>query len=102
MASESRVNFRRLNDEIYCKHALTFGDVTNRAISEYMDDPCGEQAVAHTLAGGSTNYHTPKSNALAVEDGTLTLGRVLAGSSFLLPLESKHSAFAWNGTVLTG
>ena len=126
-AANASSRFRRLNAEILSKHALTIADVTNRAIGARMDDPCGEQAAAYTLAGGSTLYHTLHSNAQAVEDGTLTLDDVLAGSSFRLPLaaasggktdgaggpvawgrgerqalESTESAFAWDGTVLTG
>ena len=122
-----RARFRRLNDEILSKHALTLADVINRAISARMDDPCGKQAAAYTLAGGSTIAGALRSNARAFEDGTLTLDDVLAGSSFRLPLaavnddmaggpggpvvwgrgdrhrlESKNSAFAWDGTVLTG
>ena len=120
-----RARFRRLNDEILSKHALT--DVTNRAISARMDDPCGKQAAGYTLAGGSTIAGALRSNAQALEDGTLTLDDVLTGSSFRLPLaavnddrtggagglmlwgrgdrralESTDSAFAWDGTVLTG
>ena len=122
-----RARFRRLNDEILSKHALTVADVTNRAISARMDDPCGKQAAGYTLAGGSTIAGALRSNAQALEDGTFTLDDVLTGSSFLLPLaavdddraggaggpvlwgrgerqtlESKDSAFAWDGTVLTG
>ena len=115
----------RLNAEILSKHALTIADVTNRAISARMDDPCGKQAAAYTLAGGSTIHGALHSNAQAIEDGTLTLDDVLAGSSFRVPLaaanddrtggglvvwgrgdrhrlESKDSVFAWDGTVLTG
>ena len=122
-----RARFRRLNAEILSKHALTLADVTSRAIGARMDEACGEKAAAYTLAGGSTLYHTLRSNAQAIEDGTLTLDDVLAGSSFRLPLaaanddlaggvggpvlwgrgerqalESRESAFAWDGTVLTG
>ena len=115
--------FRRLNDEILSKHALIIADTTNRAIGARMDEACGQQAAAYRLAGGSTIYDTLQSNAPALADGTLTLADVLAGSSFLLAaddglagvggpvlwgrgdrhrLESKDSAFAWDGTVLTG
>ena len=122
-----RERFRRLNDEILSKHALTIADVTNRAIGARMDEACGEKAAAYTLAGGSTLYHTLRSTAQAIEDGTLRLDDALAGSSFRLPLgaanddraggpggsalwgrgdrqtlESTDSAFAWDGTVLTG
>ena len=120
-----RARFWRLNDEILSKHALILADGTHRALGERMDDPCGEQAAAWTLAGASTLYHTLRSNAQALEDGTLTLNDVLAGSSFRLPLaavnddmagggpvvwgrgerqalESTDSDFAWDGTVLTG
>ena len=122
-----RARFRRLNDEILSKHALTVADVTNRAISARMDDPCGKQAAGYTLAGGSTIAGALRSNAQALEDGTFTLDDVLTGSSFLLPLaavdddraggagglvlwgrgdrqalESTDSAFAWDGTVRTG
>ena len=122
-----RARFGRLNAEILSKHALTLADVTNRAIGARMDEACGKQAAAYTLAGGSTLYDTLRSNAPAIEDGTLTLDDVLAGSSFRLPLaavndgmapgtggpvvwgrgerqvlESTESAFAWDGTVLTG
>ena len=122
-----QARFRRLNDEILSKHALTLADVTNRAIGARMDEACGKQAAAYTLAGGSTLYDTLRSNAQALEDGTLTLDDVLTGSSFRLPLaavndsmapgaggpvlwgrgdrralESTDSAFAWDGTVLTG
>ena len=115
----------RLNAEILSKHALTIADVTNRAIGGRMDDPCGKRAAAYSLAGGSTFHDTLRSNARAIEDGTLTLDDVLAGSSFRLQLaaasgdrtgggpvvwgrgerqvlESTESAFAWDGTVLTG
>ena len=117
--------FGRLNAEILSKHALTIADVTNRAIGARMDDPCGKRAAAYTLAGGSTIHGALHANAQALEDGTLTLDDVLAGSSFRLPLaaasgdrtgggpvvwgrgdrhrlESRDSAFAWDGTVLTG
>ena len=119
--------FGRLNAEILSKHALTVADATIRAIGARMDDPCGEQAAAYSLAGGSTLYHTLRSNAQAIKGGTLTLDDVLAGSSFRLPLaaaddgmaggaggpvlwgrgerqalESTDSDFAWDGTVLTG
>ena len=115
--------FRRLNDEILSKHALIIADTTNRAIGARMAEACGQQAAAYRLAGGSTIYDTLQSNAPALADGTLTLADVLAGSSFLLAaddglaggggpvlwgrgdrhrLESKDSAFAWDGTVLTG
>ena len=120
-----QARFRRLNAEILSKHALTVADAANRTIGERMDDPCGEQAAAYTLAGGSTLSHKFQSNARTIEDGTLTLEDVLAGSSFRLPLaaanddrtgggpvvwgrgerqvlESEESAFAWDGTVLTG
>ncbi len=122
-----QARFGRLNAEILSKHALTIADVTNRAIGARMDDPCGKRAAAYTLAGGSTLHDTLRSNAPAIEDGTLTLDDVLAGSSFRLPLaavndgmapgaggpvvwgrgerqvlESTESAFAWDGTVLTG
>ncbi len=119
------LRFRRLNAEILSKHALTVADVTNRAIGARMDDPCGKRAAAYSLAGGSTLHDAPRSNVQALEDGTLTLEDVLAGSSFRLPLaaasgdragggpvvwgrgerqalESTESAFAWDGTVLTG
>ncbi len=117
----------RLNAEILSKHALTIADVTNRAIGARMDDPCGKRAAAYSLAGGSTLHDTLRSNARAIEDGMLTLDDILAGSSFRLPLaaadddmaggpgglvlwgrgdrqvlESTNSAFAWDGTVLTG
>ena len=117
-----RARFRRLNNEILSKHALTIADVTNRAIGARMADPCGQQAAAYRLAGGSTIYDALQSNAPALADGTLRLADVLAGSSFLLAaddglagggpvlwgrgdrhrLESKDPAFAWDGTVLTG
>ena len=122
-----RARFRRLNDEILSKHALTIADVTNRAIGARMDEACGDQAVTYSLAGGSTIDQALRSTAWAIEDGTLTLDDALAGSSFLLPLgaanddraggpggsalwgrgdrqtlESRNSAFAWDGTVLTG
>ena len=125
--AEIRGRFPRLNAEILSKHALTIADVTNRVISERMDDPCGEKAAAYTLAGGSTIHDTLQSNVQAINDGTLTLDDALAGSSLLLPLraandkmadrpggpvlwgqgnrhriESRDSAFAWDGTVLTG
>ena len=126
-AAEISAHFRRLNAEILSKHALTLADVTNRAIGARMDDPCGKRAAAYSLAGGSTLHDTLHANAQAVEDGTLTLDDVLSGSSFRLPLaaasggktdgaggpvvwgrgerqalESTESAFAWDGTVLTG
>ena len=122
-----QARFRRLNEEILSKHALTLADVTNRAIGARMDDPCGKRAAAYTLAGGSTIHSALYAKAQALEDGTLTLDDVLAGSSFRLPLaaasgsktdgaggpvvwgrgdrqalENTDSAFAWDGTVLTG
>ena len=122
-----RARFSRLNAEILSKHALTVADVTNRAIGARMDDPCGKQSTAYSLAGGSTLHDMLRSNAQVIEGGTLTLDNVLAGSSFRLPLaaasggktegvggpvvwgqggrqalESTESALAWDGTVLTG
>ena len=124
-AANASSRFRRLNAEILSKHALTVADTANRAIGARMEDPCGDKAAAYTLAGGSTLYDTLRSNAPAIEDGTLALDDVLAGSSFRLPLaaangdragggpvvwgrgdrqafENTDSAFAWDGTVLTG
>ena len=125
--TQIEARFRRLNAEILSKHALTIADVTNRAIGERMDDLCGENTAAYTLAGESTIYGVLQSNAQAIEDGTLTPDDVLANSAFLVPLgavtddmaggldapkfwgrgyrhklESRDSAFAWDGTVLTG
>ena len=125
--TQIEARFRRLNAEILSKHALTIADVTNRAIGERMDDLCGENTAAYTLAGESTIYGALQSNAQAIEDGTLTPDDVLANSAFLVPLgavtddmaggldapkfwgrgyrhklESRDSAFAWDGTVLTG
>ena len=123
-----RARFGRLNAEILSKHALTIADVTNRAIGARMDEACGKRAAAYTLAGGSTIHGALHAKAQALEDGTLTLDDVLAGSSFRLPLaaaandgmapgaggpvvwgrgerhtlESTESALAWDGTVLTG
>ena len=121
-----RARFRRLNNEILSKHALTIADVTNRAIGARMDDRCGQPAAAYTLAGEGTIYQALRANLPALEAGTLTLGEVLVGSSFLLPLGaanddltggsrrpvlwgrgdrdtlgSNASALAWDGTVLT-
>ena len=124
-AAELSARFRRLNAEILSKHVLTVADTANRAIGARMDDPCSKPAAAYSLAGGSTLHDTLRSNAQAIEDGTLTLDDVLAGSSFRLPLaaasgdragggpvvwgrgerqalENTDSAFAWDGTVLTG
>ena len=126
-AATALARFRRLNNEILSKHALTIADAANRAIGARMDEACGEKAAAYTLGGGSTLYDTLHSTARAIEDGTLTLDGVLAGSSFRLPLgaanddpvggfrgpvvwgrgdrqtlESADPAFAWDGTVLTG
>ena len=120
-----QARFGRLNAEILSKHALTIADVTNRAIGARMDEACGKRAAAYTLAGGSTIHGALHAKAQALEDGTLTLDDVLAGSSFRLPLaaasgdrtgggpvvwgrgerhtlESTESALAWDGTVLTG
>ena len=119
--------FGRLNAEILSKHALTIADAANRAIGARLEDACGKRAAGFTLAGGSTIAGALRSNAQAIEDGTLTLEDVLAGASFVLPLsaanddktdgsggpvlwgrgerqalESTNSALAWDGTVRTG
>ena len=83
--------FGRLNAEILSKHALTIADTANRAIGARLEDACGARAAAFTLAGGSTVLGALQSNAQAIEDGTLTLGDVLAGASFVLPLSAANN-----------
>ena len=88
-------------------------------------DAFGNRPAAFGLAGSPTLDRALLSTAQAIGDGTLTLGDVLAGASFRLPLsaangegkgggmavwgrgerqalESTESALAWDGTVLTG
>ncbi|TGH22730.1 MAG: hypothetical protein ERJ68_04480, partial [Aphanocapsa feldmannii 277cI] len=60
-----RARFTRLSDEILSKHALTIADVTNRAVAARMDDACGPQPLAYTLAGGSTIAQILQSNGQA-------------------------------------
>ena len=94
--------FRRLNAEVLSKHALTIADAANRAVGARMDDPCGKRAAAYSLAGGSTLHDTLRSNARAIEDGTLTPDDVLAGSSFRLPLAAASGDRTGGGPVVWG
>ncbi len=86
-----QARFGRLNEEILSKHALAVADTANRAIGARLEDACGARAAAFTLAGGSTVLGALQSNAQAIEDGTLTLGDVLAGASFVLPLSAANN-----------
>ena len=126
-ATFATVSTASANTEILSKHALTVADAANRAIRERMGAAFGNRPASFNLAGSPTLGQALRSNARAIEDGALTLGDVLAGSSFLLPLaaaddgmaggaggpvvwgrgnrqtlESTDSDFAWDGTVLTG
>ena len=121
--------FRRLNNEILSKHALTLADVTIAAVtgrhrSSRGRTRCAGQANTGSLGGSSTLAEILTTNAQTLETGSLNLEPVLATSSFRLRLAEDGAgpgcltlwgrgdyrnlsgggarALDWDGDLLTG
>ena len=89
-----RERLARVSRAILPEMARATSDVTNRLIAERtarLTASTGE-AASHARVGGSTLDRTLHSNQRAIEDGTFAAKQLLAGSSFLLPLnEAAHA-----------
>ena len=89
-----RERLARASHTILPEMARATGDATNRVIAERaarMTASTGE-AASHARVAGSTLDRALYSNQRAIEDGTFDAKQLLAGSSFLLPLnETAHA-----------
>ena len=122
-----RARFRRLNDEILSKQALTLADVTIAAVTSRMDaGACAGQPTTVSLGGSSTLAEILTANAQTLTTGRLNLKQFLGTSSFRLRLTEDGSgagpgcltlwgqgdyrnlssgdsqALDWDGDLLTG
>ena len=119
--------FRRLNDEILSKHALTLADVTIAAVTSRQEagPTCADQATTGSLGGQSSlaEILTP-SNAQTLTTDSLNLKQLLGTSAFRLRLtedgagpgcltlwgqgdyrnlsSSDAQALDWDGDLVTG
>ena len=80
--------FRRLNDEILSKHALTLADVTIAAVTSRQEagPRCADQATTGSLGGSSSLAEILTSNAQTLTTGSLNLKQLLGTSAFRLRL----------------
>ena len=122
-----RARFRRLNDEILSKQALTLADVTIAAVTSRMDaGACAGQPNTVSLGGSSTLAEILRANAQTLTTGRLNLKQLLGTSAFRLRLTEDGSgagpgcltlwgqgdyrnlssggaqALDWDGDLLTG
>ena len=79
----NRVTETVVPEDTRARLASTVGAVTGRIEAGASGAP---PAATVNIAGQSTLYQALKANARAIEDGTLDPARLLAGSSFTLPL----------------
>ena len=89
-----RERVARVSRAILPQMVRATGDVTNRLIAERtarMTASTGE-APSHARVGGSTLDRALYSNRRAIKDGTFAAEQLLAGSSFLLPLNEAAQA----------
>ena len=84
--------FRRLNDEILSKHALTLADVTVAAVTSRMDaGACASQPNTASLGGQSSLAEILRANAQTLNTGSFNLKQLLGTSSFRLRLTKEDS-----------
>ena len=88
-----RSRFRRLNNEILSKHALTLADVTIAAVTSRQEagPRCADQATTGSLGGQSSLAEILTSNAQTLNTGSLNLKQLLGTSSFRLRLTEDGS-----------
>ena len=88
-----RARFRRLNNEILSKHALTIADVTIAAVTSRQEagPTCADQATTGSLGGQSSLAEILTSNAQTLTTGSLNLKQLLGTSSFRLRLTEDGS-----------
>ena len=89
-----REQLARVSHAILPEMARATGDVTNGLIAERMARMTAStgEAASHARVGGSTLDRALYSNQRAIEDGTFAAKQLLAGSSFLLPLNEAAQA----------
>ena len=123
-----RARFRRLNNEILSKHALTLADVTIAAVTSRQEagPTCADQANTGSLGGSSTLAKILTANVQTLTTGSLNLKQLLGTSSLRLGLTEDGSgagpgcltlwgqgdyrnlssgdsqALDWNGDLVTG
>ena len=123
-----RARFRRLNNEILSKHALTLADVTIAAVTSRQEagPRCAGQATTGSLGGSSTLAEILTSNVQTLTTGSLNLKQLLGTSALRLRLtedgagpgpgcltlwgqgdyrnlsSSDAQALDWDGDLLTG
>ncbi len=88
-----RARFRRLNNEILSKHALTLADVTIAAVTSRQEagPTCADQATTGSLGGSSSLAEILTSNAQTLTTGSLNLKQLLGTSFFRLRLTEDGS-----------
>ena len=87
-----RARFRRLNDEILSKHALTLADVTVAAVTSRQDaGACASQANTASLGGQSSLAEILRASAQTLNTGSFNLKQLLGNSSFRLRLTEEDS-----------
>ena len=88
-----QARFRRLNNEILSKHALTLADVTIAAVTSRQEagPRCADQATTGSLGGQSSLAEILTSNAQTLNTGSLNLKQLLGTSSFRLRLTEDGS-----------
>ena len=121
-----RARFRRLNNEILSKHALTIADVTIAAVTSRQEagPRCAGQANTGSLGGQSSLAEILTANAQTLTTGSLNLKQLLGTSAFRLRLtedgagpgcltlwgqgdyrnlsSSDAQGLEWDGDLLTG
>ena len=121
-----RARFRRLNNEILSKHALTLADVTIAAVTSRQEagPRCADQATTGSLGGSSSLAEILTANAQTLTTGSLNLKQLLGTSAFRLRLtedgagpgcltlwgqgdyrnlsSSDAQGLEWDGDLLTG
>ena len=122
-----RARFRRLNNEILSKHALTLADVTIAAVTSRQEagPRCADQANTGSLGGQSSLAEILRANAQTLTTGSLNLKQLLGTSAFRLRLtedgatgpgcltlwgqgdyrnlsSSDAQALEWDGDLVTG
>ena len=88
-----RARFRRLNNEILSKHALTLADVTIAAVTSRQEagPTCAGQATTGSLGGSSSLAEILTANVQTLMTGSLNLKQLLGTSSFRLRLTEDGS-----------
>ena len=98
-----RARFRRLNDEILSKHALTLADVTAAAVTNRMDaGACAGQPNTASLGGQSSLTEILTANAQSLSTGSFNLKQLLGTSAFRLRLTEDGSGTAPGCLTLWG